>query len=366
MKIKLNYGLMRGALKENKSRLSLTLLFAGAVFLILLSVLAVVSAFALILVNTGAIPKNELGIVWGNKFILLMIAASFIIGAAFAFLFGRLFMRPINEIINMMNRLAAGDYKARIYIEGVFRNHPALSELTDSVNKLAAELENTEMLSSDFVNNFSHEFKTPIVSIAGFAKLLKSGGLSEEEQRDYINIIEEESMRLSDMATSVLNLTKIENQNILTGITHYNLSEQVRTCLLLLEKKWSDKDIDFSLDFDEYFITGNEDLLKQVWLNLLDNAIKFTPSGGKITVAIEKNAETLSVSVENTGSFIPRDERDRIFRKFYQSDTSHAGSGNGIGLAVVKRITELHGGDVEVTSGDNTTKFTVTLPLAEN
>ncbi len=168
------------------------------------------------------------------------------------------------------------------------------------------------------------------------------------------------------MPYSNLNLTKIENQNILTGITHYNLSEQVRTCLLLLEKKWSDKDIDFSLDFDEYFITGNEDLLKQVWLNLLDNAIKFTPSGGKITVTIEKNAETVSVSVENTGSFIPRDERDRIFRKFYQSDTSHAGSGNGIGLAVVKRITELHGGDVEVTSGDNTTKFTVTLPLTEN
>lgn len=355
---------MKGSLRKSKSRLSLTLLFAGAVFLIIISVLIVVSAVALILVNTGIIAKGELGIIWGNKMILLMLAVSFVIGAALAFLFGRLFMRPINEIINMMNRLASGDYKARIYVEGVFRNHPALSELTDSINKLAAELENTEMLRSDFVNNFSHEFKTPIVSIAGFAKLLKTDDLSEDEKRDYINIIEEESLRLSDMATSVLNLTKIENQNILTGITHYNLSEQIRTCLLLLEKKWSGKDIDFSLDFGEYFIFGNEDLLKQVWLNLLDNAIKFTPCGGKITVAIEKGADTVSVSVENTGSFIPKDERDRIFRKFYQCDTSHAGSGNGIGLAVVKRITELHGGTIDVT-GTDTAKFTVTLPLSE-
>ncbi len=345
-----------------KSRVSLTLLFAGAVFAILLAMLIVVGGFTLILVNVGVLRNGEFGLVNGNQLVLLMLLISFVIGAAFAFLFGRLFTKPVNTIINMMNRLAAGDFKPRISVEGRLGKIPVVTELASSFNTMAEELDNTEMLRSDFINNFSHEFKTPIVSIAGFAKLLKTDGLSEEQRKEYISIIEEESLRLSAMATNVLNLTRIENQAILTDVTTFNLSEQIRTCFLILESKWTDKQLDFNLDFDEFRIAGNEELLRQVWINLLDNAIKFTPYGGTVSVSIRQSDGRTAVTVRNTGSTISPEDRERIFQKFYQADVSHATHGNGIGLAVVKRIVQLHGGDIAVESANDVTAFVVTLP----
>ena len=240
--------------------------------------------------------------------------------------------------------------------------YPVAKELSDSFNKMAAELESTEMLRSDFINNFSHEFKTPIVSIAGFAKLLKKGRLSEEEELEYLDIIEDESLRLSAMATNVLNLTKVENQTILTGVSRYNLSEQLRNCVLLLENKWSKKNLELNVDFEEHQICANEELLKQVWVNLLDNAIKFTPDDGLIEVAIGEDGNSNAVSVINSGSEIPEENRERIFQKFYQADESHATEGNGIGLAIVQKVVQLHQGKVEVESGKGRTSFTVILP----
>ena len=239
---------------------------------------------------------------------------------------------------------------------------PAFAQISDGFNKMAQELQNTEMLRSDFINNFSHEFKTPIVSIAGFAKLLKRGNLTQRQREEYLDIIEEESMRLSDMATNVLNLTKVENQTILTGQSTFNLSEQLRASILLLERKWSKKNLQWQLEFGEYRITANEELLKQVWINLLDNAIKFSPEGGTIAVRITEQGGTLAVSVRNAGAAIPQPEQEKIFRKFYQADESHSSEGNGIGLAIVKRVTELHRGTVVVRSGNDETTFTVTLP----
>ena len=204
-----------------------------------------------------------------------------------------------------MNRLARGEYKSRIEFEGILSKNPSVKEMTDSINKMAEELENTEVLRSDFVNNFSHEFKTPIVSISGFAKLLKTENITEEQRREYLDIIEEESRRLSAMATNVLNLTKVENQTILTDVSSFNLSEQIRTCVLILEDKWTAKQIDLQLDFDEISVVGSEELLRQVWLNLLDNAIKF--SYPNTTIGIRtwiEDEKSISVDVANTGSSI--------------------------------------------------------------
>lgn len=348
--------------KEHKSRLSLTLLFAGCVFVIILAVLIFVALVALVMVNVGVFSKDEIGFVNGNNLIALMILISFLVGIIFAFFFGKLFMKPINIIINTMNRLASGDFKARVYFDSVFAKHPTVSELTESINTMAEELENTEMLRTDFINNFSHEFKTPIVSIAGFAKLLKQDDISKEQKNEYIKIIEEESLRLSNMATNVLNLTKIENQNILSNVTTYNLSEQIRTCFLLLENKWTDKDFDFILNFDEYNITASEELLRQVWVNLIDNAIKYTPFGGTIEVKINQNQSFTEIIISNTGSNIEKEDYEKIFRKFYQADTSHSASGNGVGLAIVKKIIDLHNGNIGVISENNITSFTVVLP----
>jgi signal transduction histidine kinase len=219
------------------------------------------------------------------------------------------------------------------------------------------------MLRSDFVNSFSHEFKTPIVSIRGFARLLQRGNLTEKQQQEYLEIIVEESTRLSNMATNVLNLSKVENQSILADITRFNLSEQVRKCVLLLEKKWSPKELEIFAEFDEYDIAADAELLEQVWLNLLDNAIKFSPCGGSIEIEVQRNEALLKVSMVNHGPQILPEQMARIYDKFWQGDHSRSTGGNGIGLSVTKRIVVLHKGSISVESDPNATKFIVELPV---
>ena len=186
--------------------------------------------------------------------ILFMSLVSMVLGGVIAFFSSRIPLKPINNLINKMNRLAAGDFKARLHFGNVLSSHSAFNEISTSFNKMAEELENTELLRNDFINNFSHEFKTPIVSITGFAGLLSKGNLTEEQKAVYIRSIEEESKRLAAMATNMLNLTKVENQTILTDISSFNLSEQIRSAVLLLEDRWTRKNIDLQPDFDEYII----------------------------------------------------------------------------------------------------------------
>lgn len=348
--------------EERKNRIALTLLSGGAVFAILLAVVLLSGCFLLLLVRMGflnraAWDRGELYAIIG-----LMVLLSVCVGGVVTFAIVRVLLRPINSIINAMNRLAAGDFQTRIRFGTIFARHPTVVELTDSFNKMAAELEGTQILRSDFINNFSHEFKTPIVSIAGFARLLRRDDLTAQERAEYLDIIEDESLRLAEMATNVLNMTKVENQAILTDVTRFNLSEQLRNCVLLLERKWSEKALELNIDMGEYFLDGNEELLRQVWVNLLDNAVKFAPVGARLDVAVRAEGEMLAVMIGNTGSTIPPDKIDHIFGKFYQADESHAAHGNGIGLAIVKSVTELHGGSVSAQSGQDYTQFTVKLP----
>ena len=348
-------------LKEQKQRWSLNIAFSVVVFVILLSAIALAAVAVYVLVRLGFVFGSE-GNINVVLLIIIMSAISLVIGSVIVFFTSKLPLSPINNLINKMNRLAAGDFKARLEFGAPLGNHPAFKEISTSFNKMAEELENTELLRGDFINNFSHEFKTPIVSIAGFAKLLQKGNLTEEQARQYLSSIEEESMRLSYMATNVLNLTKVENQSILSEVTEYNLSEQLRSAVLLLEAKWSKKGIELQLEFDEYGIVASEELLKQVWINLLDNAVKFSPYGGAVSVDIREEERTVSVSISNSGSPIPEDKLDRIFGKFYQADESHASEGNGVGLAIVKKVVELHRGRVSVKSDDRLTVFEVELP----
>lgn len=344
-------------MKRIKGRLTVTVLLSALVFLVLFLALLLGGSTVFLLVRIGVLstpPKMYYAVFY-------MAGASLLIGAVLAAVSGRFALKPIRTLIAQMQRLASGDLQARLEFHEPYAHIPAYTELSDGFNKMAQELQNTELLRSDFINNFSHEFKTPIVSIAGFAKLLKRGNLTEQQRAEYLDIIEEESMRLSEMATNVLNLTKIENQSILTDRTEYNLSEQLRASILLLERKWSKKRLQWQLELGEHRITANEELLKQVWINLLDNAIKFSPEDGTIGVQIAERGGVLSISVRNAGTTIPRQEQEKIFRKFYQADTSHSSEGNGIGLAIVKRVVELHQGAVEVHSENGGTTFTVTL-----
>lgn len=349
--------------EEKKKRLGLTLLIAALVFVIQIFSVLIAVGLITVLMQTGIIKEFSKDVLTPSGTLLLMSVISLLAGVAVASFSGKLYLQPVNRFIDQMNRLATGDFKARIHFGKPISGHSTFQEIEGSFNKMAEELESTEMLRSDFINNFSHEFKTPIVSITGFAKLLKRGDLTPEQQREYLDIIEAESMRLAAMATNVLDMTKVENQTILTDVTRFNLSEQIRSCvLLLLEGKWKKKDIDFSIEFDEHMIMGNEELLKHVWINLLDNAIKFSPEGGTVAVAIREQRDALAVTVSNSGSEIPKEQLGKIFSKFYQADESHSTEGNGIGLALVKKITQLHEGDVSVKSENGITAVTVVLP----
>ena len=349
--------------QKKQQRLSLTLLFTAIVLCILVMTVFIVGAAGFILVHTGLLQGSDYYTSFTTRVVLFFGFASLLVGSFMTCFFSKFPLKPVNALINLMNALAAGNYKVRIDPGKFWYRLPSVAELSDSFNRLAGELDNTELLRSDFINNFSHEFKTPIVSIAGFARLLRRGSLTEAQKEEYLSIIEEESLRLSQMATNVMNLTRVESQTILTDISTFNLSEQIRSCILLLSTKWEKKNLEFSLDFDEQNIDASEELLKQVWINLLDNAIKFSPDGGLIEIRINEKNYRIVVSVTNAGIDIPPEKQRKIFNKFYQADESHAARGNGVGLAIVKRVTELHGGSVRVESGGGKTTFTVFLPL---
>lgn len=344
-------------MKDVKKHGKTTILFIFGV-LITLGITALIEFIvAFILFQTGALSFESDNLVF--LIIIIFITSSIILGVFVSFLVSRFILKPVDTLIDSMQALAKGDYSVRIDLGS---STSAGKNLSQSFNKMAEELQNTELLRSDFSNNFSHEFKTPIVSIYGFAKLLAKGGLDEKTEKEYLKIIEEESARLANMATKVLNMTKIENTSILTNKTRFNVSEDVRATFLLLEKKWTEKNLCPVLEFDEVFCWGDRDLLKEAWLNLTENAVKFATPNTDITVKIIKEKGSISLSFTDIGIPIPENEIPRIFGKFYQADKSHKTLGNGIGLSMVKKIAELHFGKVTVKSEPNgETTFTVTL-----
>lgn len=323
---------------------------------------AITSVAVFLLIRGGFLTVTQAQIPGAGRLLIFFLTLSIPVSLIVAAFSGQFALKPVRDLIDSMNRLASGDFKTRVNVGRFMRRYPAFVEMANSFNRMAQELDNTEMLRSDFINNFSHEFKTPIVSIAGFAQLLQKVELPKAQQQEYLAIIEEECKRLSDMATNVLNLTKVENQSILTDVAEYNLSEQIRSCILLLENKWSKKELELLPEFGEHTIQADPELMKQVWINLLDNAVKFTPDGGTIQISIREAENHLEVTIRNTGSEIPPESMEKIFQKFYQADESHSAQGNGVGLAIVRQVVKLHGGTVRANSGNMETTFTVTLP----
>ena len=347
---------------DRKHRLSVTLIFTGIAFTLFFVTMLIIYVAILLFMRAGILQAGQ-NVPESTGYYLVVIALlSIVLGSALAAIFGRYLLIPVNKMINAINRLAAGDFRTRMSGRGRLARTPAGKELVESFNRMAEQLEDTQILRSDFINNFSHEFKTPIVSIAGFAKLLRKGNLSREEQLEYLQIIEDESLRLSSIATNVLNLTRVEDLSGLTDVAEYNLSEQLRSCALLLERKWTQKKLELNPDFSEHRITANAELMKEVWLNILDNAIKFSPEYGEIEITVQEEAGSIAVRILNTGSTIPPDKLQNIFRKYYQADESHAAEGNGLGLAIAHKIVDLHRGSIEVESPGAYTAFTVRLP----
>ena len=340
-----------------KRRLGLSMLFSLTILATLFVIFFIVGFFAFLLSIAGWIdPLMQAGPLVP---ILMILLASFIVGSAVAPIVSRLTLHPVEEAIKAVNEMADGDFSVRLD----FARPPELAELAGSFNRMAEELGSNELLRKDFVNNFSHEFKTPIASIKGFAEMLRYEELSDAERDEYLDVIIQESGRLSELAMNVLNLSRVENQSIVAEKASFNAGEQLRKTVILLQSKWERKSQEVSIEGEDVSLYGSEELMGQVWLNLLDNAIKFAPEGGQITATMEKLGDKAVFTVKNTGSVIPPEKLDRIFDRFYQGDASHATAGNGLGLTLVRRIVELHGGTVSVESSDALgTIFTVILP----
>lgn len=348
--------------EEKKFKLSVTIILSIIIFCILYLTHILVVILIYHGVRRGLINFFQEALINPGNLILFLMIVSTIVGSVVTFIINRFPLRYIDKIENQLNLLAKGDYSARLNFGRPLKKLHGVEKISKSFNSLAEELQSTELLRSDFINNFSHEFKTPIVSIAGFAKLLRKGNLTEEQKQEYLVIIEEESLRLSNMATNMLNMTKLENQIVLSDITEYNLSEQIRSCILVLEQKWSEKNLELHIDFDEHKICANYEMMKQVWINLIDNAVKFSYDYGVLEILIIENNDEITVSITNDGDEISEENKKRIFNKFYQADESHTSEGNGIGLAIVKKVIELHSGSIKVESKNNKTTFTVELP----
>ena len=303
----------------------------------------------------------------GNSDTVQIIAAvisSIVIGTLLSFIAGGMFLRPLAELIKATKKVSNGDYTAQVDI-GWAEKHTVreLSDLIRVFNEMTRELNNTAMFNKDFIASFSHEFKTPLVSIRGFARQLYSGNLTQEQQREFSRIILEETEYLSELSSNTLLLTSLETSDIVSGKTRFSLDEQLRSCMLRLEPQWSEKNLDLSMELDEVTFYWDELMLAHVWNNLFDNAVKFTPEGGRIFVSCHRSAGVITIRVRDSGEGIPQEALPHIFEKFYQADSSHATKGNGLGLPLAKKIVELCGGRIGVQSDyGKGTEFTVILP----
>lgn len=272
----------------------------------------------------------------------------------------RKIVNPIKKITDATKKVASGDFT----IELETKRDDEIGELTHNFNKMVKELNSIECLQKDFINNVSHEIKTPISSIQGFAKLLEADDLSKEERKEYAEIIKEESDRLLYLSTNILKLAKLENQERIMNKTKFNIAEQIRRTISVLEPKWKEKNIKFNVSLKEQEFWGEKDLMYQVWMNIIENSIKFSKQDGQIDVKMKTNQDSIIVEIKDYGIGMEEEEAKKIFDRFYQVDKSHTKPGAGLGMTIAKRIVELSDGKIEVKSKLNeSTTFIVTLPI---
>lgn len=314
------------------------------------------SALITFLLNTFVLPTLDIpAFVW----ILLF---SIVLSGAITSYFSKWILLPITRLSAAMREVTEGDFGVRVQSSTHIRE---LKDTYENFNLMAKGLGATETLQSDFVSNVSHEFKTPINAIEGYAMLLQDQGQTGEEQGEYLEKILFNTRRLSELVGNILLLSRIDNQAIQTQKTEFRLDEQIRAAILSLERKWSEKEAEFDVELEPILYRGSEGLLMHVWVNLIDNAVKFIPQGGTIAIRLKAEQSFVVCTVSDDGPGVPEEARAQIFERFYQADSSHEAEGNGLGLALVKRIVDVSGGMVEAKSApDCGASFIVTLPMA--
>jgi len=267
--------------------------------------------------------------------------------------------RAIKQLENATERVARGDFDVEVALTG----NEDIDSYIENFNKMVRELKGIETLKEDFISNVSHEFKTPLSVIQSYSKALRHDNLDEQTRAQYEKILDDNIKKLSNLTTNILNLSRLEHQEITLNKTEFLLDEQLRQCILSLEPAWSKKNINFALELPNTKYVGYEDLLAQVWQNIIGNAIKFCDDNGNVEIKLWKENDDLCVKIKDDGIGMDAETKSKIFDKFYQGDTSHSKDGNGLGLALVKRILHICNGKIDVDSAQNVgTTFIVYLP----
>ena len=272
-------------------------------------------------------------------------------------------MRVFGPIIEALDKIAQGDFSIRL--DNASLDHDIAGELADKVNKMAMELDQMENMRQEFISNVSHEIQSPLTSIRGFAQALEDDQLTPEERHHYLAIIKAESTRLSRITEDLLKLAALESDKVKFEPKPYRLDKQIRSLILACEPQWMEKELEMEVNLEEVQIRADEDLLSQVWINLIHNGIKFTPQNGKICIELHRRPEKIEFKISDTGMGIADEDQPHIFERFYKSDKSrtHSNGGSGLGLSIVKKIVDLHKGQINVESNIGTgTTFIISIP----
>lgn len=271
----------------------------------------------------------------------------------------------LQSIIDAMKQISRGDYNVNLSkVLGHQNSRDPFSEIVDNINHMAQELGQMEQMRQEFISNVSHEIQSPLTSISGFARALQNDKLSADERMHYLKIIETESQRLSKISDNLLKLTYLESEHHLLEPQQYRLDKQIQDVVLSCEPQWIAKHIEMNLALEEVNIVADKDLLDQVWMNLLNNAIKFTPNGGTISLKACQHNDDLIVQISDTGIGISEEEQLHLFERFYKADKARIRhtNGSGLGLSIVKKIIDMHNGTIHVHSKPNEeTIFVISL-----
>lgn len=331
-------------IKLQKKKSQLWVYFSLIIFVILSCTAVIMSFIAIALFRAGMFPIRNENPLTPVLFLLIM---SVFIGTVISIFVSKIILRPITTFTNAMEQVSQGDFSIRLNETSSLTE---LQSLTHNFNRMTHELASIETLRSDFIANVSHEFKTPLASIEGYATLIQDKSLTEPERQEYCSLIIESTKQLGSLTGNILLLSKLENQNVMTRPQEFRLDEQIRQAILLLETKWTSKNIDLEIHLEKINFTGNESLLMQVWINLIDNAIKFSPENGNIQIILKDAGSSLLFQIEDSGCGISPTVINHIFDKFYQGDPARKMDGNGLGLALVKGILAFCDGTVSVES----------------
>lgn len=274
------------------------------------------------------------------------------------------YIRPARDVALASARVASGDFTVQIPLPGWRIGIAEAYSLIENFNLMVRELEGMERMQKDFISNVSHEFKTPLSSIIGFTELLMEGGMEEKERQEYLVLVHKEAQRLSRLSENILRLSRLDAKKISTRHEPVAVDEQIRRCLILLTEKFADKQQSLDIQLEEMRIESDPDLLEQIWLNLIDNALKYSAPGKTLHIRGKKDPGCIAVSIRDEGIGIPAEKQQCIWNRFYQCEESHKEQGYGLGLSIVKSVVDVLGGTIECSSAvDKGTEMLVTLPI---